>query len=102
MVLARSLSLALSVLIVANRKTFVTSPAVRNDIQIDRASSAAICEEMGDRLRISLKGEFERLPQHWIMLVEQMGQNDCVSTGSIEHNTRRSALRLNQNAEVAK
>jgi len=40
---------------------------------------------MGDRLRISLKGESERLPQHWIMLVEQMAQNDCVSTGSIEH-----------------
>jgi hypothetical protein len=85
MVLARSLSLALSVLTVANRKTFMTSPAVRNDIQIDRTSSAAICEEMGDRLRISLKGESERLPQHWIMLVEQMAQNDCVSSGSIEH-----------------
>jgi hypothetical protein len=85
MVTARSLSLALSVLTAANRKTFMTSPAVRNDIQIDRASSAAISEEMGDRLRISLKGESERLPQHWIMLVEQMAQNECVSTASIEH-----------------
>ncbi|WP_154071418.1 hypothetical protein [Bradyrhizobium lablabi] len=56
----------------------MTSPAVRNDIQIDRVCSAAICEEIGDRLRISLQGEPERLPQHMMMLVEQMAQNDCV------------------------
>jgi hypothetical protein len=62
-----------------NRKTFMTSPAVRNDVQIDHVSSAAICEEIGDRLRINLTGKPDRLPQHMTMLVEQMTQNDCVS-----------------------
>ena len=50
----------------------MTSPAVRNDIQIDHVSSAAICEEIGDRLRITLTGEPNRLPQHMMMLIEQM------------------------------
>jgi len=54
----------------------MTSPAVRNDIQIDRVFSAAICEAIGDRLGISLKGEPERLPQHMMMLVQQMAEND--------------------------
>jgi hypothetical protein len=98
-----------------NRKNVMTSPAVRNDTQIDHVSSAAICEEIGDRLRIKLKGEPNRLPQHMTMLVEQMAQNDYVSaalsdtseTGSKpikSVNTSRAAvmLRLNQNAEVAK
>src|SRR5260370_800491 len=76
MAMARTLSLALSVPTAANRKTFMTSPAVRNDIQIDRVFSAAICEAIGDRLGISLKGEPERLPQHMMMLVQQMAEND--------------------------
>jgi len=50
----------------------MTSPAVRNDIQIDSACCAAICEEIGDRLRITLTGEPNRLPQHMMMLVDQM------------------------------
>jgi hypothetical protein len=50
----------------------MTSPAVRNDIQIDRVCSAAICEEIGDQLRIILAGEPSRLPQHMTMLVEQL------------------------------
>ena len=57
----------------------MTAPAVRNEIQIGHVSSAAICEEMGDRLRINLKGEPDRLPQHMMMLVEQMAQNDYFS-----------------------
>jgi hypothetical protein len=56
----------------------MTSSAVRNDIPIDRVSSAAICEEIGDRLRIDLTGKPGRLPRHMRMLVEQMAQNDCV------------------------
>jgi hypothetical protein len=50
----------------------MTSRAVRCDIQIGLGCSAAICEEIGDRLRISLKGEFNRLPQHMMVLVEQI------------------------------
>ena len=57
----------------------MTSPAVRNDVQIDRVSSAAISEEIGDRLRIDLTtGRPDRLPRHIRMLVEQIAQNDCV------------------------
>ena len=32
----------------------MTSPVVRNDSQIERECSAAICEEIGDRLRINM------------------------------------------------
>jgi hypothetical protein len=59
-----------------NQKNFMTNPVVRKDIQIDRVSSAAICEEIGDRLRIDLTGKPDRLPRHMRMLVEQMAQND--------------------------
>jgi hypothetical protein len=62
----------------------MSSPAVRNDIQIDRVSSVAICDEIGDRLRINLTGEPDRFPQHVMMLVEQMAQNDCVSAVLID------------------
>jgi hypothetical protein len=65
----------------ASQKNFMTSPAAPNDIQIDRVSSAAICEEIGDRLRIDMTGEPERVPQHMRMLVQQIAQNDRVSTG---------------------
>jgi hypothetical protein len=112
MVMERSLSLALSVLTAADRKNFMTNPAVRNDLQIDRGCGAAICEEIGDRLRINLKGGPERLPQHMMMLVEQMAQNDYVST--VLSNKSETAVkfirtaenqlvmqRLNHNAEVA-
>jgi hypothetical protein len=66
-------SFALSVLTARlnNRKPFMTSPAVRNDIQIDRVFSAAICEEM-DRLRIALTSEPNRLPRRMTMLVEEL------------------------------
>ena len=56
----------------------MTNPASPNDIQIDRVSSAAICEEIGDRLRIDMTGESERLPQHMRMLVQQIAQIDRV------------------------
>jgi hypothetical protein len=59
-----------------NQKNFMTDRALRNDIQIDRVSSAAICEEIGDRLRIDLTGKPDRLPRHMRMLVEQIAQND--------------------------
>jgi hypothetical protein len=57
----------------------MTNPAVRNDIQIDRVSSAAICEEVGDRLRVDLTGKPERMPQHMRMLVEQIARNEGIS-----------------------
>jgi hypothetical protein len=50
-----------------------------SDNQIDHISSAAICEEIGDRLRTNLTGQSVRLPQHMMMVVEQMAQNDHVS-----------------------
>jgi hypothetical protein len=40
--------------------------------QRDVVSRAAICEEIGDRLRILLPTEFGRLPQNMMMLIEQM------------------------------
>jgi hypothetical protein len=57
----------------------MTSPAVRNDNRIARVCSAAIREEMGDRLRIELSGVSDPLPQHMTMLVKQMALSDRVS-----------------------
>jgi hypothetical protein len=51
------------------------SPEARNAIRIDRACSAAICEEIGARLRISLAGE-HLLPQHLITLIDAIRTND--------------------------
>lgn len=44
----------------------------RDDYQMDRASSAAIREEMGDRLRQILAQTTRRLPQHMINLVKRL------------------------------
>lgn len=78
----------------------MSSPAARNDIQVDRVCSAAICAEMGDRLRIGLKGAPGQLPHHLLMLVEQIARNDDVST-VLTPADQLVMLRLNQNAEVA-
>jgi hypothetical protein len=50
----------------------MTSPEALNSIQIDSARSAAICEEIGVRLRIRLAGEHDRLPQHLITLMDAL------------------------------
>ena len=56
----------------------MTSPSVRNAIQIDGVCSAAICEEIADRLlRTTFAGEPGRLPHHIKTLVEQMAVIDC-------------------------
>jgi hypothetical protein len=95
-----------------NRRTFMSSPVVWNDVRIDHACSTAICEEIGDRLRINLGRAPDRLPEHMMLLVQQMAQNDCVST--VLGDTSETALnqpsfghelvtlRPNQNPEVAK
>ena len=56
--------------------TLMISPEARNAIQIDRVCSAAICEEIGARLRIRLAGEQDRLPQHLITLMDAIRTND--------------------------
>ena len=52
------------------------SPEARDAIQIDRVCSAAICEEIGARLRIKLACEHDRLPQHLITLMDAIRTND--------------------------
>jgi hypothetical protein len=59
-----------------NRRTFMSSPVIRNDTQIAHVYGAAICEEIGDRLRIDLAGEHDRLPHLMMVLVEELAQND--------------------------
>jgi hypothetical protein len=54
----------------------MTSSEARNSIQIDSACSAAICEEIGVRLRIRLAGEHDRLPQHLTTLMDAIRTND--------------------------
>jgi hypothetical protein len=49
-----------------------SSSSAPNADQIDVLSRAAIREEMGDRLRISLPVGSGRLPQNMMMLIEQM------------------------------
>jgi hypothetical protein len=57
-------------------------PVAGNEVQIDYLSGAAISEEIGDRLRISLKGKPGRLPDHVMRLVEQLAQIDSFPTKS--------------------
>jgi hypothetical protein len=54
----------------------MNSPEARNAIQIDRACSAAICEEIGVRLRIRLAGQHDRLPQHLTALMDALRTKD--------------------------
>jgi hypothetical protein len=55
----------------------MTSPVVRNDSPIERECSAAISEEIGDRLRIDLGREpDELLPERMMMLVDQMAAEE--------------------------
>jgi hypothetical protein len=92
----------------------MSSPAVRNDIRIDHVCSAAICGEIGDRLRINLTRAPDRLPQHMMLLLQQMAQKDCASAAlgdtsetalnrpSFGQTHELVMLRPNQNPEVAK
>ena len=52
----------------------MNSPDVRNAIEIDRGSSLAICDEIGDRLRSKLGGEHDPLPRHLTALVDRIAQ----------------------------
>jgi hypothetical protein len=54
----------------------MNSPEARNAIQIDRACSAAICEEIGVRLRIRLADQHDRLPQHLTTLMDALRTKD--------------------------
>jgi hypothetical protein len=50
----------------------------RNDSQIDHASVAAICGEIGDRLRLTLALKPHRLPRNMMKLVERMAADESV------------------------
>jgi hypothetical protein len=76
----------------------MTSPAVRNDTQIEHVSSAAICEEIGNRLRITLIGAPNGLPRHMTMLVEQIALTDGVSRPSRGKRNRSKPVKLAQPA----
>jgi hypothetical protein len=51
----------------------------RNNSQIDHLSSAAICDEIGDRLRLILKRTASQLPQHMMNLVKRMAIHERIS-----------------------
>jgi hypothetical protein len=74
----------------------MTSPAVRSDLQIDHVSSAAICEEVGDRLRVTLTGVPNGLPRHMTMLVEQIALTEGVSRVSRQTRSRSKPIKLAQ------
>ena len=76
----------------------MTSPAVRNDTQIDHVSSAAICEEVGDRLRTTLTCAPNGLPRHMTMLVEQIALTDGVGRTSSGNRNRNKPIKLAQPA----
>ncbi len=71
----------------------MTSPA-RSDIAFDLGCSAALCEEIGDRLRITLAGGPGGLPRHMMVLVEQIARSD----GGLPYVAPEAKK---QNAEVA-
>jgi hypothetical protein len=76
----------------------MNSPLVRNDIQIDHVSSAAICEEIGDRLRTTLTGAPNGLPRHMTTLVEQIALTDGVGRTSRGKRNRSKPIKLAQPA----
>jgi hypothetical protein len=55
-----------------NTPMIASSSSAPNADRIDVLSRAAIREEIGDRLRISLPTDFGRLPQNMMMLIEQI------------------------------
>jgi hypothetical protein len=59
-----------------NRETSMTL-AFHHEIRLDRASNAAICAEIADRLRIDLALRPERLPQHLVMLIDRLAADQC-------------------------
>ena len=72
----------------------MTCPAVRSDIAFDPGCSAALCEEIGDRLRVALAGGPSGLPRHLMVLVEQIARSD----GGLPYVAPEAKK---QNAEVA-
>ena len=72
----------------------MTNPAVRSDIQIDPCCSAAICEAIGDRLRVTLTGRSNGLPRQMKVLVGQIARTDS----GLPHVAPEAKK---QNAEVA-
>ena len=58
----------------------MASPIALNNNEIDPLSRAAIREEIGDRLRISLPGGTDRLPGKMMMLIERMAAYEPASS----------------------
>jgi len=54
----------------------MSGQAVHGDIQIGRTCSAAICEEIGDRLRITMMAGPSGMPRDIAVLVEQIERTD--------------------------
>jgi hypothetical protein len=54
----------------------MTNSEARNAIQIDRACSAAICEQIGARLRNGMAVEHDRLPPNLTTLMDAIRAND--------------------------
>ena len=54
----------------------MTRPVALNDNQIDLLSRAAIREEIGDRLRMSLRGKSDRLPRNMMRLIDRMAADE--------------------------
>jgi hypothetical protein len=54
----------------------MTNSARLNDIRIDRVHSAAICREIGDRLRIALNAERVQMTPALLDLVDRLAAQD--------------------------
>jgi hypothetical protein len=67
----------------------MTSPIALNDNQIDLLSRTAIREEIGDRLRMSLREKSDRLPRNMMRLIERMAAGEPATS------------RVNRKTEVA-
>ena len=72
----------------------MTCPPVRSDNAFDLGCRAALCEEIGDRLRVALAGGPSGLPEHMMVLVEQIARTD----GGLPYVAPEAKK---QNAEVA-
>jgi len=56
---------------------------VSDNIRIDSAHCRAICEEIGERLRIMLDREATALPPRLQLLMERLAEQDLITAPSI-------------------
>jgi hypothetical protein len=57
--------------------------SISNELQIDSSHCRAICDEIGQRLRVILDGESPAMPRRLQMLLDRLAEQDLVPAPSL-------------------